>query len=222
MLVPASAHGVWLFEQSKVEKPFTIMLDPAGDAQIPGRLIEDSFERGLTLQFAHQLKDFLEQTNSNVRIILTRMPNETIEQLQNANFANRLSVDLYLSIHFYYERTHFPSFYIYHFLYNPITDFWAKSQHSSFVPYDQAHLSTLTTVTRWGTYLKNSLHHDHYKRLFDVKGLYGIPFRPLIGIKAPALALEIGLKNKQQSQLYVEPLATSLTTLIKAIGETTL
>jgi len=85
------------------QKEIIIMLDPAGDAQYAGRRIDDSFERGLTLRCAEQLKQRLEQLFPQIHVVLTRLPGETVQPLQNANFANRLSVDLYLSIHFYHE-----------------------------------------------------------------------------------------------------------------------
>ena len=49
---------------------------------------------------------------------------------------------------------------------------------------------------------------------FTILGSYKIPFKPLIGIKASGLGLEIGLKNKNDWQQYIEPLAESLTPII--------
>ncbi len=209
-----TAHAFWPFN-TVARRPFSIMLDPAGDTKNTGRIIEDSFERGITLQFAEQLKKLLEERHLGIRVVLTRFPGETIEPLQNANFANRLDIDLYVSIHFYQERGSRPTLYMYHFLYNPITDFWAKPKALSFYPYDQAHLSNLTQTVLWGERIKNSLKSDEFKQLFDVKGLYGLPFGPLIGIKAPAIAFEAGLKNKTFWKIYLEPLAQAINNLIQ-------
>jgi hypothetical protein len=206
-------QAVWPFGRD-AHRPFSIMLDPAGDAKNTGRIIEDSFERGITLQFAEQLKKLLEERHPGVRIVLTRFPGETIESLQNANFANRLDVDLYLSIHFYHEKASKPSVYIYHFLYNPITDFWAKPRTLSFYPHDQAHLFMLNQTILWGHQLKSFLKSDSFNALFDVKGVYGLPFHPLIGIKPAALALEVGIKNKNYWRTYLEPVAQSLGQII--------
>src|SRR3990172_8684717 len=79
-------------------RAFTIMLDPAGDAKNPGRKLDDSFERGITLQFSETLKQKLESLFPSIRVVLTRLPGETVQLLQNANFANRLDVNFYLSI----------------------------------------------------------------------------------------------------------------------------
>src|SRR5579872_1728748 len=70
--------------------PFTIMLDPAGDAQYPGRIIDDCFERGITLQLAEQLSTVIAQRFPSIRVVITRQPGETRQPLQHANFANRL------------------------------------------------------------------------------------------------------------------------------------
>src|SRR3972149_4092399 len=82
----------------RVHRPFTIMIDPAGDAKRAGRMLEDNFERGITLSCANCLKHDLEKKYTNVRVILSRFPGETLESMQNANFANRLQVDFYISI----------------------------------------------------------------------------------------------------------------------------
>ena len=71
------------------------MLDPAGDAQYPGRIIDDSFERGITLQCVEELQRAITRQFPHVRVVLTRFPGETCQPLQNAHFANRLDVDLY-------------------------------------------------------------------------------------------------------------------------------
>jgi hypothetical protein len=163
-------------------------------------------------------KALLEQQNHNLRVILTRVPGETIEPLQNANFANRLDVDLYISIHFYHEKEALPRLYLYHFVSNPISDFWAKPQKLAFHPFDQAHLQSITKTNIWGERLKDILMQDMYRRIFEVKGFFGLPFRPLIGIKSPALALEIGLKNKNEWQRYLIPISQALSNLLMVIG----
>ena len=83
-----------------VQSRFSIMLDPAGDAKHTGRQIDDNLERGISLQFTEKLKQTLEKQHPEIHVVLSRFPGETIYHLQNANFANRLEVDFYLSIHF--------------------------------------------------------------------------------------------------------------------------
>ena len=79
---------------------FTIMIDPAGDAQHTGRIIEDVFERAVTLSIAKALETALHNT-LNCTVILTRAPGEIVSPLQNANFSNRLLVDLFINLNCY-------------------------------------------------------------------------------------------------------------------------
>ena len=76
------------------------MINPFGDAQYAGRIVDDSFERGLTLQFAEELQRKISKILP-VRVVLSRFAGETLENLQVANFSNRLQVDFFISIHFY-------------------------------------------------------------------------------------------------------------------------
>ena len=42
-------------------------------------------------------------------------------------------------------------------------------------------------------------------------GVYALPFAPLIGIKKPAIAFEIGLKQKESWKQFIDPIVESLT-----------
>jgi N-acetylmuramoyl-L-alanine amidase len=199
---------------------FTIMLDPAGDAKHAGRVIEDSFERGITLQFAERLKKLLETYDPSLRVILTRFPGESLEPLQNANFANRLEVDCYLSIHFYYEKETKPQISLYYFMNNP-TDSWKKaSSELCFEPYDKAHVSHVATTQASAEVMKNVLSGAEYNALFEVKGLWGIPFKPLVGIVCPvSLGFEASLKTKDQWSIYLNPLLHSIIHSMRKLQE---
>ncbi|MDR3646269.1 MAG: N-acetylmuramoyl-L-alanine amidase [Candidatus Babeliales bacterium] len=186
-------------------KTFTIMLDPAGDAKDAGRTLNDSFERGITLQFAQELKKSIEANYQNVRVILTRVPGETLEFLQNANFANRLDVDFYLSIHFYKETDVRPKLYLYHYLNEPF--YMQLPSNISFINYNNAHLINVNKTLDYTNKMKQILEKNNQ---FDFKYLLGIPFKPLVGIKAPAIALEAGLKNSNDYKNFVEPVLLAL------------
>ena len=146
-------------------KQFTIMLDPAGDAQYAGRHIEDCLERGVSLQFAEKLKEELEKQYKNVKVVLTRFAGEAVQPLQNANFANRLDVDFYLSIHFYQETAVKPHLYLYCFSYND--DFITGRAELFFYPYDQAHLINKETTKMFANKLKQFFLQEEYKNIFD-------------------------------------------------------
>jgi len=192
---------------------FSLMLDPAGDAKYTGRMLSDSFERGVTLQFAEKLKTTLEAATPSLRIILTRFPGESLEPLQNANFANRLDVNLYVSIHFYQEKETKPRMHVYYVSYND--SFLTKTYDLCLYPYDQAHRINSVKTRRLVTSLQDTLSKKKYSRLYTFSGCHGIPFKPLIGIKAPAIAMEMSLKNAHDWQSYIQPIAQGIINMIK-------
>lgn len=196
------------------QTPFTIMIDPAGDAKHTGRLIQDTLERGISLQCAEQLKSALIQKFTHIRVVLTRVPGETIQPLQNASFANRLGINLYLSLYFYHEQENPPHVTLYYYLENSVTDAWHQPIVLSFYQVNQAHLMNLKTTQAWGQKILQILSHPSYAKFFKPHGLFGIPFTPLIGIKAPALAVEVGLKNKQDWQQIIDPLILAIESII--------
>lgn len=197
-------------------KPYTIMLEPAGDAKHTGREIDDSFERGITLQYAEKLKKQLETEFANIRVVLSRSPAEIIEPLQNAHFANRLGVDLYLSFHVYQEQEEKTKLYLYQFIYDPITDFWDyPTEGLQFIRYDQAHRAYAKISKMYGELVIAALQENQYLKLFEVKGFFAMPFKPLIGIKCPALGFEFGLKKKNDWLLLVEPIVDALKAIIE-------
>lgn len=194
--------------------PFTIMLDPAGDAAFAGRHIDDSFERGISLQCVERLKQYLEERHQDIVVVITRFPGETIEPLQNANFANRLNVDLYISFHFYYEEKLKPELFIYRYAVTP--QILAFPSFLTFCPLDQAYRLNATATQSATTSAKKVLTSAPYQSLFDVRGIFSIPFKPLVGITSPAFALEIGLKKKDDWRNYINALAETVIASIRA------
>lgn len=195
----------------------SIMIDPAGDARYPGRTIDDTFERGISLQCAEKLKQEIERTFSHIRTVLTRFPGETIEPLQNASFANRLHVDLYLSIHFYYNPDAHPQWHIYYFSYHPTIDFWHYPQQTLLLtPYHAAHRQCINTTKKWAESLYNGLKASS---TCIAHAPYSIPFRPLIGINRPAIALEMCLPSKDRWGMYIRPLVDALGPIIQEIQQ---
>ncbi len=198
-------------------KSFLIMLNPAGDANYAGRTIDDCFERGLTFQYVEYLKKALETQYPEIRVIITRFPGEAVDPLQNAHFANRLSVDLYISIHFYAEQHQKNKVFLYHFITTP-TDYWSMPTNQLFIPYDQAHRAHSIKTQEWATTITKELKKEPYNKEFETYGPFGIPFKPLMGIHAPAIAIEASLKNRNDWKQYINPIIKSLEPLIKGIS----
>lgn len=211
LLFFSSAYSFFSPLRPTAPQPFFIMIDPAGDAKHIGRKIDDSFERGITLQCAEALKTTLEERYS-IRVVLTRFPGEALEPLQNANFANRLKVDLYLNLHCYQESNSRPQLFIYRC--SQGNEFVTKTSELAWHPYDQAHQINSKTTRIWAHTIHKNL--DNYKNLFDCRGIFAVPFKPLLGITAPALALEIGIKKSADWRMIVEPLVASLHPIIQS------
>lgn len=188
-------------------KPFTIMLNPAGDAQTTGRVLNDSFERGITLQFAKELKNKLE-LNRNIKVVITRAPGEILEPLQNANFSNRLNTSLYLSVHFYKENEPISQLFLYNYISDPA--YIQSSLRLYFYNFDDAYLVNISKTLKYGNKIKNTFQDINYKNAFNFKGFLSIPFKPLIGVMSPALAIEIGLKDSKDWVSFVDPIAKAI------------
>lgn len=211
LLALSNALALPFFSSLRMQTPFTIMLDPAGDAQHPGRQLDYAYERGITLQCAERLKSVLEEQFSNLRVIITRQPGETLQPLQNANFANRLDVNLFVTLHFYQEAATKPRLYLYHFSYGD--EAVTKMQDLAFYPYDQAYLFNAQATHTMITNIQQRL--AAYKKQFDCKGPYKLPLKPLIGIKAPAIVIEAGLKHKDDWVGLIEPLMMGIVGALK-------
>ena len=111
-----------LFCFSLNAKKFTIMLSPEGDSTNPGRSLQDGFECGFTRQYAELLKETLEQ-DSTIRVIMSHESGEQVSQYEKASFANRLDVDLYISINFYAsEKPNISVYYYKSTCFDPPTD----------------------------------------------------------------------------------------------------
>jgi N-acetylmuramoyl-L-alanine amidase len=192
---------------------FSIMLDPAGDAMHPGRKLPDSFEHGITMSYAQELKKNLEQTYSDIRVIITRSADEVMQPLQTANFANRLAVDLVISLHCYQEQGTKPQISMYLFSYGQ--DYLRAPHDLALCRYDQAYLCSHIKTTEWANALYQQLNQENYKRFFEAHKPCKLPFKPLIGIKAPAFGLEISIKNRDDWQTFVQPVAAALKPIIE-------
>lgn len=184
------------------------MINPAGDAQNPGRLLDDNFERSITFAYAQKLKDTIEQAYPQITVVLTRYPGEKLPDLQNANFANRLDVDLFLSVHFYQETNVKPHMFIYQFCYEPHLQ--EKPTDFSFYTYDKAYLFAQKSSHIWAQQFYTTCSQQPHANFFTTHETIKLPCEPLIGIKVPALMLEFGIKNKNDWHTYIEPVIQAI------------
>lgn len=186
--------------------PFILILDSAGDQRQPGRCIGDCFERGITLQWAQKLKQDIESRTKNITVIIARRAGETIESHHTAQLANRSHADLVLSLHAYYQSTAPNRCTLYHFSQND--EFIVPPHGLAFCPYDQAHLYSCQKTAAYAHSLHTALStHESLQGMCTLYPPCTLPIKQLIGIKAPALLVEIGIENPVQWQLFIAPLA---------------
>ena len=204
---------ILLSVQLHAQTPFTVLIDPTGDAQHTGREIGDTFERGITLQCAQELKKQLAQINPDIRVILTRVPGETIQPLHNAMFANRLQAQLYLRIGFYHEPEMPSHVAIFYYLQHQ-TDFWHRYNPLQFYTVQQAYLINLNVTKQLGTLFLQKFQNKDNNSAFIPYGLFGIPLKPFMGIQAPALYIEAGLHNTNDWKYVIKPLIQSIQAII--------
>jgi hypothetical protein len=188
-----------------------IMIDPAGDAKNTGRHLHGSLERAETYKCALELKTSLEKQFSNVRVILTRAPGDEIVPLQNASFANRLDVDFFIRLQLYHEYAEKPKIYLYQLIFDPILDMAHHAQNQiTFIPVQQAHFQNIKTTTLLTEQIKSALSTRETQISFDCYGVYGLPIKPLVGIIAPAITVEMGLLADNNWQLFISPLVEGI------------
>ncbi|KKQ32814.1 MAG: hypothetical protein US49_C0005G0033 [candidate division TM6 bacterium GW2011_GWF2_37_49] len=170
-----------------------VMINPAGHAGDAGRKLKNSYERAETIKMAQYIQERLESKNDNLRVVLTRTPGETVVDFQNASFANRLSVDLFLSLHFYASERPKHEIYIYYYVADPIADFARRNTPElSFIPVMQAHQFNIYKTRHIAERLQSSISGSLNRETFEFVDLLGIPVKPLLGIASPAILFEIG------------------------------
>jgi N-acetylmuramoyl-L-alanine amidase len=198
--------------KQKINADYIIVIDPAGDAKKTGRSIDDSFERGIALQCAEKIKALVEQRYPKAKVIITRLPGDIVYDLQNASLTNRINANLFINLNFYPNSEPKPSLFLYQFSYG--NDFTSSYSELSFNSYEQAYKINQPQTSKIIQQLFTQLADDKYAHLFSVSCPHAIPVKPLIGVIAPSIALDIGLKNKNSWHLFIEPLADAIIQLI--------
>ena len=179
----------------------TVVLNPGiGQDEICSKEI---YEWSLTLK--HELQKKFPQ----LHIVLSRGMYEKINQKQIASACNHINPDLFISLHI--SKNFQTTISIYSYLQNPTTDYWNTEKNSlTLIPTDKSH-SSYTKVSRHLTETLTSL----LKKQYPHAAWYGIPFRPLHGIHAPAFAIELSVTRPNEWRSYTPSLIKNLSSLIE-------
>ncbi|MBI2344606.1 N-acetylmuramoyl-L-alanine amidase [Candidatus Dependentiae bacterium] len=202
---------IFLCNINLIAYSITIMIDPLGDAKYTGCEIEDTFERSLTLQCAQRLKQIIEETFSNTKVVITRNAGDTIQQLQNASYANRINPDLYICLSFYHQKSIPGHIAIFYYLENSI-----DTQHAynplHFYHVSQAYLKNVASSKQFALKAAAVLKQKSINPHFLCIGTFGIPCMPLFGIQPPALFIQAGLAHKNNWKYLIDPIIEVINT----------
>ena len=191
-----------------------VLIDPAGHAKDSGRLLVTGYERAETLKFAQALKKKLHEKYSGIRTVISRSPGEEISPLQISSFSNRLRTNFFLRIQMYRQESEKPKIFLYHHLFNDFVDCATNfCDPLRLVPLHEAHFKNIAMTKFYGTRMYDFLNGDNFKKYFDCESLIGLPLRSLVGMTAPAIALEVGICREDKWQSLVEPVVDSLSFL---------
>lgn len=217
MCVSCSLHS-WYFRyrpsapviknqtEESVRAPLvTVLLAPGGDIHNQGRSLEHQFEYTSTMACAQSLKNTIETLYPDVRVLISHKVGEIVQPFQVATMSNTMDVDLVISLHCYHEAGAKPVISLYH--YSNGADFVSKVSYVSWYTTDAAYLFSKDTTLSWAKMFTHELATPAYSTLFNVAGPYKVPFRPLSGIKVPAMGIEMSLKQDEDWATYVEPIA---------------
>ncbi len=206
-----SAYGLF----SSSAKPKVVMINPAGDAKNTGRKLSNNYERSIAFKIAERLAKALED-RYEMKVILTRVPGDELVHLQNASFANRTNIDLFININIYKEDHEKPRLQVYHRMLDPLADLARRSYPPlDLAPVSHVHMRNINKTKSFGERINMTLTQPDYQKLFDFSGVSGLPIKPLEGIIAPAFLFDIGLNDEEKWPLFVEPIASSLKFLLE-------
>lgn len=86
-----------IFKLNKKSNKLIVCIDAGHGGSDVGAIYNDRYEKKDTLEVAKLVKKYLEE--ENIKVIMTRNEDKTIELKQRCNIANRKKANLFISIH---------------------------------------------------------------------------------------------------------------------------
>lgn len=185
-------------------KIFKIRLNPAR----ADRTICECTEECLAFEICQALQTKLVAAHDQIQVTLTREPGEESGRIQIASNSNQAKTNLFLSLHVYHECGPKPTINIFYYTQQRFCSQLTNFTNLSFINYSNAYLLNCDQTINWGHKIYNYLAQNQ-KSQFIIAPLLGMPFKPLAGIQAPALGIEIGLKNSAW-QLAIAPITEAI------------
>ena len=150
--------------------------------------------------------------------MISRTPGQELAEHQTLSFANQTQPDLFLSLSLFALSGNAgakPQVHLYNLLIDPFTDAIRKAYHGiSFVPLEQAHCSYLKASIAVGHNFKTIAAQEPFVQQCELVGPYALPYKPLLGITAPSIGIEIGLRKDRDWELCLPMIIATLNKLI--------
>ena len=159
----------------------SIMIDPGHGGWDPGAVYYGVYEKDINLQVAMKLKKMLEE--SGIKVYMTRTSDKYVNLYDRAEMANKLGVDLYVSIH-----------------HNASTNKYASGIMTLFYP------STIIKSSLSGQNLAEII-QDSLLNILKKNDLGEIPRKNLVVLretKMPAVIAELGFMTNYQELLLLK------------------
>ncbi len=190
------------------------MLVPAGDASDGGRALYTTSESAETTACARELKNAIETTYHGVHAVVSHdADTQPFAPYHVATMANIGDIDFVININFYRDEDGKLEVFLYHFSYGQ--EFVSKLPTLAWYTADQAYLFARGLTREWATLLCDGLKGFGPAHPLAVHGPYAMPFKPLVGIKVPAVALDMALSPGDTSwKNYIEPLTAGLEPIV--------
>lgn len=202
------------------QRPFTIMISAAGDAQRVGRTIGDSFERGIALQCAEGIVKTLQEAFPSYRVLLAKAPGAGMDDLHGASFANRLDANMFISLHCFEQTAIQRTLDIYYFSLHPLQDAYYKPDNELTLRSAlQAYLPCYTLNKKLAYTFSHLIAQRADTTNLTIRTTLGLPFKPLLGLAVPAIACELGLQTKQDLQIVIPALCKVIQEIITTLTQ---
>lgn len=200
--------------QEKHPASRSVLICPTGDVKQRGRTIHGSTEAAQTFACATALHDML--SNQHIcNTFVSRAGGQTCEPLHNAQFANRMQVDVCIILSFFESLTPEPVIYLYHGVHDSKPTRSLKT--FTFHPSSQAYVINRTSTITYSTYLYTALAKAPGPLAYTVHSPQGMRHQAVTGMVPPAIVIEIGLPTIDAWQPLVPSLVNAIHLLLNSI-----
>ena len=195
--------SLW-FSIHTTSHPFTVVLDPGSGYE--------SAVLQMGMECLEAMRQALEDTFPQARIVLARTAQDRADHTQIASFSNRLQADLHVSFNFVALKDSPSSIHVYTYadaLHQTI--FSQPSQDLSFTPVSTAYLGNQKKSHEYASFFVTAVKTIGTAPVHPPASL---PLKALQGILAPAFLVELSLTSSRDRKMSFTALCEGFTKLI--------